>query len=236
MPRFDVIAFDADDTLWHNERLYASAHTRFAALLAQYHSAEWIREKLEETESRNIQHFGYGIKSFILSMIQTSVELSEGRVSGSDIQAILDIAKEMLGAPVELLPHVAETIPLLAHRHRLIMITKGDLLDQETKVAKSGLGNYFQSIEVVSHKEPADYARVMKRNAVEAANFIMIGNSMRSDICPVLELGGHAVFVPYEITWQHEASDPPPAGQPGYYAIQHIGELPALLENLETHS
>jgi putative hydrolase of the HAD superfamily len=234
MPHFDVIAFDADDTLWHNERLYANAEKRFANLLAQYHPAEWIQEKLDETESRNIQHFGYGIKSFILSMIETSVELTEGRVSGQDIQAILDIAKEMLSAPVDLLPHVAETIPLLAQKHRLIMITKGDLLDQESKVARSGLGAYFQAVEVVSQKERADYAQVLKRIAVQPENFIMIGNSLRSDVCPVLELGGYAVYVPYEITWQHEASDPPPPDQQRYHAIQHMGELLALLEKIDT--
>lgn len=231
-PHFSIIAFDADDTLWHNERLYADAQQRFAQLLSRYHPAEWIQEKLDETEARNIQHFGYGIKSFILSMIESSVELSEGRVSGQDIQAILEIAKEMLNAPVELLPQVAETIPLLAQKYRLMMITKGDLLDQEKKVQRSGLAAYFSTIEIVSQKEPKDYAQLLQRKGIAAESFIMIGNSLRSDICPVLELGGYAVYIPYEITWTHETSTPPPPGHPRYFEIAHMGELPDLLERI----
>jgi putative hydrolase of the HAD superfamily len=233
MNTFDVIAFDADDTLWHNERLYTNAQAKFARLLASYHPAEWVNQHLSQTESRNIEHFGYGIKSFALSMIETAVELTEGRICGPDVMAIVDLAKEMINAQVELLPHVLETIPALAARHYLMVISKGDLLDQETKIARSGLGDYFQAVEIVSEKDRQSYARVLKRHAIQPGCFLMVGNSPRSDILPVLELGGSAVYVPYETVWLHEASALPPQGQPGYYAIEHIGQLPALLERLE---
>jgi putative hydrolase of the HAD superfamily len=233
---FDVIAFDADDTLWHNERLYTNAQAGFARLLANYHPAEWVNQRLGQTEARNIAHFGYGIKSFALSMIETAVELTEGRICGPDVQAIVDLAKEMLNAPVELLPYVMETIPALAERYHLMLISKGDLLDQETKIARSGLGDYFQAVEIVSEKDRHSYERVLKRHAIEPGCFLMVGNSPRSDILPVLELGGSAVFVPYETVWLHEASALPPAGQAGFYAIEHLGQLPALLERLEQGS
>lgn len=233
MPTFDMIAFDADDTLWHNERFYLDAQNRFAQMLSQYHKAEWINERLYQTEIRNIQHFGYGIKAFALSMIETAVELTEGRISGKDIQTLINLAREMLSADVQLLDHVAATIPQLAKIHRLMVITKGDLLDQETKVIRSGLGEYFQYIEVVSHKTRESYERVLKRYAIAPENFLMVGNSLRSDILPVLELGGQTVYIPYETTWLHEVADLPAEGQSGFYPLEHMGQLSALLERLE---
>jgi len=233
MSNFDLIAFDADDTLWHNERLYVEAQARFAQLLAHYHQPEWIGERLYLTETRNIQHFGYGIKAFALSMIETAVELTEGRLSGQDVQALINLAKEMLSAKVELLEHVAETIPQLAGKYRLMVITKGDLLDQETKIARSGLGQYFQQVEVVSQKTPETYQRLLKKAAIPPERFLMIGNSLKSDILPILGLGGNAIYIPYETTWLHEVASPPPEGQARYYPLEHMGQLPALLERLE---
>jgi putative hydrolase of the HAD superfamily len=233
MASFDVIAFDADDTLWHNERMYVNAQAKFLQLLSQYHNPEWISESLNRTEIRNIQHFGYGVKAFALSMIESAVELTEGRISGQDIQALIDLAKEMLSTEVELLDYVKETIPQLSARYRLMVITKGDLLDQETKIARSGLGGYFQQIEVVSQKARESYERVLSKYAIAPQRFLMVGNSLRSDILPVLELGGNAVHIPYETTWFHEIADPPPDGHPGYFSLEHLGQLPALLEQLE---
>jgi len=233
MSHFDVIAFDADDTLWHNERLYVNAQARFAQLLSNYHNPEWIGERLYQTETQNIQHFGYGIKAFALSMIETAVELTEGRLHGQDVQALIDLAKEMLSAKVELLEHVAETIPQLATSYRLMVITKGDLLDQETKIIRSGLGQYFQQIEVLSQKTRETYERVLKKHSIAPERFLMVGNSLKSDILPILELGGKAVHIPYETTWLHEVASPPEAGQAGYYPLEHLGQLPALLERLE---
>jgi putative hydrolase of the HAD superfamily len=233
MSNFDVIAFDADDTLWHNERLYVNAQARFAQLLAHYHNPEWIGERLYQTETQNIQHFGYGIKAFALSMIETAVELTEGRLTGQDVQALINLAKEMLSAKVQLLNHVGETIPQLAARYRLMVITKGDLLDQETKITRSGLGQYFQQIEVVSQKTKEIYARVLDRYSIAPERFLMVGNSLKSDILPILELGGKAVHIPYETTWLHEVASPPAEGQVGYFPLEHLGQLPALLERLE---
>lgn len=233
MSLFDVIAFDADDTLWHNERLYTGAQARFAQLLSQYHDPEWIAERLFQTETQNIVHFGYGIKAFALSMIETAVVLTEGRVSGQDVQAVINLAKEMLSAEIELLDLVDETIARLSTIYPLMVITKGDLLDQESKIRRSGLGAYFRYVEVVSDKTSAAYGRVLQRHAIEPSRFLMVGNSLRSDVLPVLELGGNAIHIPYETTWAHEAAAPPPLGQPGYYALESIGELPELLERLE---
>lgn len=233
MPRFDVIAFDADDTLWHNERLYVNAQTRFKALLTHYHSPDWIDARLFEAETRNLPHFGYGIKAFALSMIETAVQLTEGRIAGHDIQTIIDTAKEMLAAEVELLEYAAETVARLADGYTLMLVTKGDLRDQEAKIARSGLASHFRYIEIVSEKNPECYAGLLKRYAIAAERFLMVGNSLRSDILPVLKLGANAVYVPYQLTWEHEVVDPPPVEQPGYYALEHIGQLLGLLEKLE---
>ncbi|MBC8101666.1 MAG: HAD family hydrolase [Cytophagales bacterium] len=233
MARFEVIAFDADDTLWHNERFYVSAQAQFQELLAQYHRPEWIAERLYEAEMRNLPHFGYGIKAFALSMIETSVELTEGRISGGDIQTIINLSKQMLRAEVELLESVAETIPRLAETYTLMVVTKGDLLDQERKFARSGLADHFQQVEIVSDKDPESYARVLRRHRIAPERFLMVGNSLRSDILPVLTLGASAVYVPYSLTWAHESAEPPPAGQSGYHELAHLGLLPELLEALE---
>jgi putative hydrolase of the HAD superfamily len=233
MSSFEIIAFDADDTLWHSERLYVNAQARLKALLAQYHSPEWLEERLYQTEMRNLQHFGYGIKAFVLSMIETAVQLSEGRIAGSDVQAIIDLAKEMLAADVELLEHVAETLTSLAQTYALMLITKGDLRDQELKIARSGLARHFRHIEIVSDKSRESYHRLLQRHGIAPERFLMVGNSLRSDILPVLALGASAVYVPYQLTWAHEAAERPPAEQPGYYELEHLGLLPELLEILD---
>jgi len=233
MSIFDVIAFDADDTLWHNERYYVEAQARFAQLLSQYHKPEWVHERLLDTETRNLQHFGYGVKAFALSMIETAVEFTEGRISGVDIQKVIDLAKEMLSADVQLLEHVAETVSQLVIGNRLMLITKGDLLDQESKILRSGLSEYFQYIEILSQKTRESYQRVLKRYSIVPERFLMIGNSLKSDILPILELGGSAVYIPYETTWLHEVADAPADDQQGYYLLENIAQLPALLEKLE---
>jgi len=233
MSKFEILAFDADDTLWHNERFYVEAQKRLAQLMSQYHKPEWVNERLLQTESRNIEHFGYGIKAFALSMIETAVELTEGRILGKDIQTLIDLAKEMLSGQVQLLDHVADTISRLAENYPLMVITKGDLLDQETKIDRSGLGKYFHHIEVVSHKTKNSYMQVLKRYAISPARFLMVGNSLRSDILPVLEAGGSAVYIPYETTWQHEVADLPSNDQPRFYQLEQVSQLPELLSRIE---
>jgi putative hydrolase of the HAD superfamily len=233
MSKFDVIAFDADDTLWHNERYYMEAQASFAQLLSQYHKPEWVNDRLFETEMRNLEHFGYGIKAFALSMIETAVELTEGRIIGADIQKVVDIARKMITADMVLLDHVADTIPQLALGYQLMLITKGDLLDQETKITRSGLDEYFRYIEIVSGKTRAVYDRILKRYSITPGRFLMVGNSIKSDVLPILELGGSAVHIPYETTWLHEVAEAPLADQLGFYSLVHMGELPTLLERLE---
>lgn len=201
--------------------------------MTQYHSPEWIEQRLYAAEIRNLPHFGYGIKAFALSMIETAVELTEGRISGRDIQTIIDAAKEMISSEVELLDFVAETVARLAATYALMLITKGDLRDQEQKIARSGLGEYFRFIEIVSDKSPQSYAALMQRHGIAPERLVMVGNSLRSDILPVLELGASAVYVPYLVTWAHEAADRPTSERPGFHELEHLGQLPALLQRLE---
>ncbi|HEY3311328.1 MAG TPA: HAD family hydrolase [Anaerolineales bacterium] len=234
MPKFELIGLDADDTLWHTERHYVEAQKKFAQLLSRYHSADWVQERLDQTENRNIAHYGYGIKAFALSMIETAVELTEGRVSGADILTLLKEARNMLSRQVELIDKVEETVPRLAQSHRLALITKGDLLDQETKIARSGLEKYFEEVEIVSQKTPEAYARLLSRLNVRPERFLMVGNSLKSDILPVLEIHGHAAHIPGDITWQHEMADAPATGTPGFYSLEDFGQLPELIEKLET--
>jgi putative hydrolase of the HAD superfamily len=202
--RFRVVALDADDTLWHNDPLFTAAQERFRALLGQYHDAEWIDARLYEAEKRNLRLFGYGVKGFTLSMIETAIELTEGRIAGSEVQEILDMGLEMLRAPIELLEGVREAVAELADRYFLMLLTKGDLLDQESKLARSGLGDHFSAIEIVSEKDSRTYAAIMGRHGIEPARFVMVGDSLRSDVLPVLEAGGAAVHIPYRTTWVHE--------------------------------
>ena len=233
MSRIQIVAFDGDDTLWHNERLYAETQGKLRTLLARYHSPEWVDERLYQTEMRNLQHFGYGIKSFALSMIEAAVELTEGRVSASEVHAIIGWAKEMLSADTELLPHAAETVAALSGAYPLMLVTKGDLLDQEAKIARSGLGPHFRHVEIVSDKTRKGYEALLRRHGIATERFLMVGNSLRSDILPVMAIGGTAVHVPHDLNWAHEVVEPPPVGTPGFHALAHLGQLPALVERLE---
>ena len=233
MGRLDVVGFDGDDTLWHNERIFAEAQAEFRTLLAAFHPPEWIDARLADAEKRNLPHFGYGVKGFALSMIETAIELTEGRIHSREILHILDMTRRMLSAEVELLEHVAETVAAVAGTHRLLLITKGDLHDQERKVERSGLADRFAAVEIVSEKDAGTYAALLGRHGVPADRFVMVGNSLRSDILPVLEVGGNAVHIPYELTWSHEAADPPPRDHPRFHSLSHIGQLPELLHRIE---
>ncbi len=237
MPHFDLIAFDADDTLWHNERLYLQTQARLADLLAAYGiEGPTLYESLYQTEIRNIGVFGYGMKSFTLSMIETAIMLTGGKLSGQHVLDIIDLAKAQLNALVELLEHVSETIPCLAARNHLMVITKGDLLDQETKLARSGLAEFFRDIEVVSDKTPRNYEILFRNHALNPQRVLMIGDSLRSDILPVLEMGGWAVYIPYPGSWRHEAAQAPAPGTPRFYQLEQLSQLPALLDQLEARS
>jgi len=227
-----TIAFDADDTLWHNESLFAVTQEKFRNMLAHYGDAEWIDKQLYMTETRNLAHFGYGIKGFTLSMIETAVELTNGRIAGDEIGKIVEWGRTMLSSPVELLPGVEEVVAQLGQDYPLLLITKGDLFDQEGKIARSGLGGYFRHVEVVHEKDASIYSRILKKHKIKASNFLMVGNSTRSDILPVLNIGGKAAHIPYAITWQHEVATLPESETNGYYHLESMAALPALVAQL----
>lgn len=222
-----TLAFDADDTLWHNETYYAETQEAFRSLLRRYHDDAWIDARLHDTEMRNLSHYGYGIKGFTLSMIETALELTEDRLDGADIRQVVELGKAMLAKPVEPLPGVAEVLRELARTFNLLVITKGDLFDQETKLVKSGLGTHFSKVEIVSEKDEATYAAILERHKIPPASFVMVGNSVKSDILPVLALGGRAVHIPYHLTWAHELVEIP--AECPFPVLESILELPGLL-------
>lgn len=233
MPTRDlVIGFDADDTLWHNESIFEHVHERYRALLAQYHNAATVDRTLFATEMRNLELYGYGVKGFTLSAIETAIALTGGRIPAVEIQRLIDLGREMLAHPVELLAGVSETLPALAARHRLILITKGDLRDQQRKLAKSGLAEHFHHVEIVSEKDESTYAAILRRQSLPADRFLMVGNSLKSDILPVLALGGAGAYVPYHLTWAYERVEETPVAEGRFFRLKSLAELPAVVVSL----
>lgn len=226
-----TIGFDADDTLWHNERIYRLTEARFIEMLGEHAPAEDVSRRLLEAEKRNLHLYGFGIKGFTLSMIETAVEVTDGRVSNAAIRQILEAGREMLRHPVEVLPQVRETLESLAGRYRLVMITKGDLFDQERKLAASGLGELFNAVEIVSDKNAGIYQRIFAKHGDGPERAMMIGNSVKSDILPAIEAGSWGVHVPYEITWAMEHAEAP-VEHPRFRRMQHLGELAQLIERI----
>lgn len=199
-----TIAFDADDTLWINEPYFQEAETAFCALLEDYLPAHSISQELLKTEMQNLQLYGYGVKCFMLCMIETIGRVTEGNAPLQLIDQTIAIGKELLQKPIELLPGVQETLNSLKGKYRLVIATKGDLLDQERKLKKSGLQDYFHHIEIMSDKQNTDYLKLLNHLDCKPSDFLMLGNSIKSDILPVLEIGGFAAHIPYHITWAHE--------------------------------
>jgi putative hydrolase of the HAD superfamily len=226
------IAFDADDTLWENEKYYHDGQTLLARLLAPYQPAEVVEEELLKTETSNLSWYGYGIKAFGLSMIETAIRLSNGAVGSAEINALIRHLRSMLEQPADLLPGVLETLQLLQTDYRMMVITKGDLLDQERKLSNSRLEDFFEAYEVVSDKHDDIYAKLLKRHTIEPREFLMVGNSLRSDILPVVKIGGHGVYVPHRFTWAYEVVTDTNSHADGYVQIDSIKQLPAILETL----
>lgn len=229
---FDVIAFDADDTLWHNEHLYIMKREQFIDLLRPYADPDLIGITLDQTEIANLHYYGYGIKSFALSMVETAVSLTDGRVSGEAIQAILRFSKEMRDHPVQLFEGVEAVLNELGQIYTLMLITKGDLFEQESKIARSGITDRFKYIEVVSEKEAETYDALLHKFGIAPSRFLMVGNSVKSDVLPVVQIGGTAVHIPYATTWAHEQVTFSPESQLSYDVLDHIGLLPAYLKRL----
>ena len=227
-----LICLDADDTLWHNERFFRLTQERFGELLRPYADAQAIGTHLSEVERRNLATFGYGAKGFTLSMLETALEVTQGRVPAAVMAEILSIGRELMRHPVDLLPGVAEALGSLAAMGRLVLVTKGDLFHQESKLAASGLGALFAGVEIVSDKRPETYRRIFARHGAAPGRSLMAGNSVRSDILPALEAGGHAALIPYELVWSHEAAEAP-HDHPRFRQLASLGDLPGWLADLD---
>jgi putative hydrolase of the HAD superfamily len=228
-----TIAFDADDTLWHTEYYYRETEQHYLGLLAAYGIApDEALAVMHHIEIANLAYFGYGIRGFILSLIESAIQITGGQVRAADIQSIIELGRGMTSHPIRLLEGVEEALAGLADR-RLLLITKGDVLDQESKIRRSGLAGYFQEVEIIVDKTPEAYAALLERRAIDPVRFLMVGNSLRSDIAPVLALGGYAVHVPYELTWAHESAADLPVDRSRFFEIASLRELPELVEKID---
>jgi len=230
-----TIAFDADDTLWHNEPLYDQARVQFCQILSAYQSTEKLESRLSEIEIGNIQFYGYGIKSFIISMVETAVYISHGEVKGNEIQSILDIARQMLTADVPLFDHTRSVLETLHATYDLMLLTKGDLFEQVRKVERSGLASYFRLIEVVEDKTEKNYRNLLQKYNINPGEFLMVGNSIRSDILPVIKIGGQAVYIPYATTWVHERVPDLEIDHHKFAEINNLSQLPEHLRKLSAN-
>lgn len=224
-----TVAFDADDTLWESEAFFAVTEERFIALLAPWCASEDVSAGLLQAERMNLAHFGYGVKGFTLSMIETAIELTEGAIPANALAEIIGWAREMMAHPVDVIDGVVEVLDVLGPEFRLALITKGDLLHQESKVAESGLADRFESVQILSEKDGPSYQRVLDELGIEASEFVMIGNSVRSDIEPVVSIGGHGIHIPHTITWAVEESSSEPGATTPWIQAQSIRDVPALL-------
>ncbi len=223
-----TVGLDADDTLWHNETIFRLTHARFVELLADHGDEPAIEARMADVERRNLRLYGYGVKGFTLSMIETAMELCDGGAPPQVVREILAAGREMLAHPVETLPGVAETVAVLSERYRLVLITKGDLMDQERKVAASGLGDLFAAVEIVSEKDRSTYERIFARHGTGAAEAVMVGNSIRSDVIPAIEAGAYGVHIPYVVTWAHEVAEAP-VDHPRFGLLTSIADLPTWI-------
>lgn len=230
MTKIKVIAFDADDTLWVNETIFRDFEAKFYEMMRPYSPLHETEEDLFATEVGNIPLYGYGVKGYVLSMIECAMRLSDGKVPKSMIMDIIEWGKEFLDAPVELLDGVEETLLALFGKYKLVVATKGDLLDQQRKMERSGIAHYFDHIEVMSGKSEKEYRQLVRNLQIEPGELLMVGNSVKSDVLPVLAIGGAAVHVPYITTWAHEAVDIE-INHPDFYKIETISELPKRLDN-----
>ena len=226
--KFKVIGFDADDTLWANEPFYQNVEKEFCQITKPYLTEKETSEELFKTEMQNLEIYGYGAKGFLLAMIETSLRATEGKITSAEINQILDIGKTLLTMPIQLLEGVENVLQKLQGSYKLILITKGDLLDQERKLEKSGLIDYFHHIEIMSDKHENNYKKLLARLDIKPEEFLMVGNSIKSDILPVINIGAKAVHVPFEVTWQHESNYSIPDCE-AFITISEISEILNIL-------
>jgi putative hydrolase of the HAD superfamily len=227
-----VVGLDGDDTLWHNETRFNLTQNELRDLLRRHVPDADVHAHLAEMEMKNLGIYGYGVKAFTLSMIETAIQVTNGKIPASDLEVILGWGKRMLMEPTELLEGVEGALRELNGRYDLLLITKGDLFDQESKLARSGLAELFSGVEIVSEKNAATYRAILKRRSIKANEFVMVGNSLRSDVAPVVELGARAVHIPYEVTWHHELVPEESLPREGWQRIANISELSSLLGQL----
>lgn len=227
-----LVGFDADDTLWRSEDYYRDAQAGFERIVGGYVDLDDAHDRLYAVEKQNIALFGYGAKGMTLSMVEAAIAITEERISARDLHRIVEIGKSVLQHPVELLPGIREAVEEIARERPVVLITKGDLFHQEAKVRDSGLSDLFRRIEIVSEKDTSTYARLLAEFALAPAEFAMIGNSLRSDIVPVLELGGCGVHMPYHVTWAHETETAPPTALERLRSVAGPAELPAAIRSL----
>ncbi|WP_237049572.1 HAD family hydrolase [Solilutibacter oculi] len=231
-PQIRMVGFDADDTLWKSEDYYREAEAEFRRIVGAHVDLHDVGARLYAVEKRNLALFGYGVKGMALSMVEAAIEITEGRIPAGDIHRIVALAKSLLRHPVELLPGVAEAVEAVASRHDIVLITKGDLFHQEAKVRESGLARWFRRIEIVSEKDVPTYARLLEEFGVAPKEFVMVGNSLRSDIAPLLELGAWGVHVPYHVTWAHETEAEVDAAHPRLRHARAAHEWPDALARI----
>jgi len=227
--KIKVIGFDADDTLWVNETYFREAEEAFAHLLSDYETPNKIDQELFKVEIKNLDLYGYGVKSFILSMVESALDISNNNVSNQVLEKILNIGKDMINKPVELLDGVEEVLKTLSQKYRLILATKGDLLDQERKLKKSGLNQYFHHIEVLSDKKEENYSKLLNHLDIKPSEFLMVGNSLKSDILPLINIKANAIHVPFHTTWVHEQVNEKEANGKDFKTIKSLRELLTLL-------
>lgn len=229
-----TIGLDADDTLWQNEAYFRLTQDHFTDLLRDYADPDHLHERLLAAERRNIGAYGFGVKGFTLSMIETAIEITDGRVPASVISELLGAGRAMLDHPVELLEGTEEAVARLSKDFKLLLITKGDLLHQERKLAQSGLGDYFHGVEIVSDKTPEIYDSIFRRHGTGPSQSLMAGNSMKSDVLPAIHAGGHGVYIPHGLIWALEAAEAP-KDHPRYHSLPQISALPPLAQILSDH-
>jgi putative hydrolase of the HAD superfamily len=230
------VGLDGDDTLWQNETRFQLTQTALRDLLRRHVPDADVDAHLAEVEMRNLRLYGYGVKAFTLSMIETAIQLTDRRIPAADLEVILGWGQKMLGAPTELLDGVEAALKDLGRRYELLLITMGDLFDQESKLARSGLAEMFKGVEVLSEKNVDAYRAVLRRRQMEPSQFVMVGNSLRSDIAPVVALGARAVHIPYPLTWHHEQVPEDSMPKEGWHRLENIRELGALLDSLDGES
>ena len=232
---YKLIAFDGDDTLWHNEPLFRQAHVELREMLGHYVDPEQVDDRLYQAELANLSIYGYGVTGFTLSMIETAIELSDRKISAEDIHKLAEIGKSMLRAPTRIIDG-AETVLKHYAKHpeyKVVLVTKGDLIAQQLKIDRSGFEDLFDGIEIVSEKDPLTYRNIFGRYGVEPEQAVMIGNSMKSDVLPVLACGGTAIHIPYEITWVHEMVDQTEIDNDKVITVESIADVPGVIEKLE---